>query len=281
MSAEPALSIVTPVFNGETYIEHCIENVLAQGVANVEHIIVDGGSTDGTLRLVEAYAARHPHLRLIPGPDKGQSDALNKGIRAARAKVIGILNCDDFYEPGVFGRVIELFQGRPEPSLLVANCVVHNEVEGNRWVNRPNDLRIERLLLGTDYVQFPGNPSAYFYHKSLHDSAGFYDVDENFAMDLEFILSAVQTSHVYYFDEHWGNFRYHCNAKTFQVKMSGAQQDRLKRVYGKHYRRMSPRQKALISFLKLEYGLKHMYWDFWRSLEPPRDAARRSEQQEH
>lgn len=113
---DAAITVVTPVFNGVKHIEACIENVAGQGLDGVEHVIVDGGSTDGTLDVIRGRAERYRHIRLIEGPDKGQSDALNKGIRAASAEIIGILNCDDYYEPGVLPRVWELFQDKVPPA---------------------------------------------------------------------------------------------------------------------------------------------------------------------
>src|SRR5215472_1653392 len=98
MEAIPILSIITPVYNGEKFISGCIESVAAQKLAGVEHIIVDGRSSDRTMDIVRDKARVYPHLRWISEPDRGQSDALNKGIDMARAEYIGILNADDFYE---------------------------------------------------------------------------------------------------------------------------------------------------------------------------------------
>jgi glycosyltransferase involved in cell wall biosynthesis len=257
---------VTPVFNGARYIASCIDNVASQGLADVEHIVVDGGSSDGTLDLVRDLARRHPHIRLVEGPDRGQSDALNKGIRAASAEIIGILNCDDFYEPGVLARVGALFQGQPTPSLVVGNCLVHNEVEGNRWINSPRDLRPQSLLLGVDYVEFPCNPSAYFYHKAAHDLVGPYDVDEHFAMDLEFILRAVQRCHTIYVDELWGNFRYHDTAKTFRDKAAGAQRARLERIYERYRAELPALIRMQMRLRQVHIDAKRRYWRMCRAL---------------
>ena len=109
----PLLSIITPVYNGEKFILGCIESVVAQNCAGVEHIVVDGGSTDRTVQILREKAETHPHLRWISEPDSGQSDALNKGIALARAEYIGILNVDDFYE---FGRSLSRRRHNQKPS---------------------------------------------------------------------------------------------------------------------------------------------------------------------
>ena len=95
------ISIITPVYNGKRFIEFCIKNVIDQKCPNMEHIIVDGGSTDGTVEIIQRYAERYKHIRWVSEKDKGQSDAMNKGIRLAEGNIIGILNADDYYEPNV------------------------------------------------------------------------------------------------------------------------------------------------------------------------------------
>jgi len=89
------VSIITVVFNGAAMIEHCINSVRAQKYANIEHIIVDGGSTDGTVEIINKY--RNGKTRVASEPDNGLYDAMNKGIVRSTGDVIGILNSDDFY----------------------------------------------------------------------------------------------------------------------------------------------------------------------------------------
>jgi glycosyltransferase involved in cell wall biosynthesis len=118
------LSIITPVYNGAQFIEACINNVIAQNHPEAEHIIVDGGSTDGTVEIIERYAQSYHHIRYISERDNGQSDAMNKGVAMAQAKIIGFLNVDDFYEPEVFTKALKAFEHLPEPSFVVGNCNV-------------------------------------------------------------------------------------------------------------------------------------------------------------
>jgi glycosyltransferase involved in cell wall biosynthesis len=93
------LSVITPVYNSERFIESCVRSVVEQNCPDVEHLIIDGGSTDRTMEIVKSYADLHPHIRWLSEKDKGQSDAMNKGLRLARGSLIGFLNADDFYEP--------------------------------------------------------------------------------------------------------------------------------------------------------------------------------------
>ena len=131
------ISIITPVYNGEKFIESCIKVVIEQNCSNAEHIIVDGGSTDGTVRIIKQYAEQYPHIRWVSEPDKGQSDAMNKGIALAKGEILGFLNVDDFYEPNVLNRVLEIFKTLPNPSLLMGKCNFLNDQDKVIWVQQP------------------------------------------------------------------------------------------------------------------------------------------------
>jgi glycosyltransferase involved in cell wall biosynthesis len=214
------ISVVTPVYNGERFIESCIQVVINQQCFDVEHIIVDGGSTDQTVTFLKEYAEKYPHIRWISEKDKGQSDAMNKGIALAKGNIIGILNVDDYYEPKVLNRILKIFQELPEPSLLVGNCNVWDDNDDLVFVNKPKKLKITDLLIANANL-FPINPSSYFYHASLHQKIGFYKVDEHYAMDLDFILRTVQVATVRYIDETWGNFRLIEGSKTVNDEKYG------------------------------------------------------------
>src|SRR5205814_1895934 len=163
MEQVPWLSIITPVFNGEKFISGCIESVVAQNCAGIEHIVVDGGSTDRTVEILREKAQGYRHLRWISEADRGQSDALNKGIALARAEYIGILNADDFYEPGALRHVREIIDDLPGPRLIVGVCNVLTSTDQILRVNRPSVLFFENLIVDPESWPFPQNPSAYFY----------------------------------------------------------------------------------------------------------------------
>jgi glycosyltransferase involved in cell wall biosynthesis len=190
------ISVITPVFNGDQHIEACIKSVIDQACNNVEHIIIDGGSTDTTVEIIKQYAKKYPHIVWVSEKDNGQSDAMNKGINMAKGNILSFLNVDDYYEPGALNRVNQLFENQPEPSLLVGNCNVWKHNGSLAYVNRPDKLKITDLLLGWSIHPHPVNPSAYFYHKSLHQQIGLYDINEHFALDLDFLLKAVRAAHV-------------------------------------------------------------------------------------
>lgn len=230
------ISIITPVYNGDKYLSTCIQNVIDQNCPDIEHIIIDGGSKDKTIGILENYSKKFSHIRWVSEKDKGQSDAINKGIAKAKGEIIAILNVDDYYEPGTLNRILELFQGLPEPSFIVGNCNVWDNAGNLMFTNKPRRLDLPSLLLGFSINQFPVNPSAYFYHASLHQKIGLFKVDEHYAMDLDFIFRAVQHANLKYVDAILGNFCMFEGSKTvndFANQNSHKRKDTLFRHYRK------------------------------------------------
>src|SRR5260221_10240603 len=118
MIHQPKISIITPSFNQGKYIERTIQSVLSQQYPNLEYIVVDGGSTDETLSILRKYSK----IKLEPGtsfswvsePDKGQTNAINKGLRQATGDILAYLNSDDTYLPSTLTTIALFFQNRPE-----------------------------------------------------------------------------------------------------------------------------------------------------------------------
>jgi glycosyltransferase involved in cell wall biosynthesis len=233
------ITIITPVYNGEKFIESCLQSVIQQQSEAVEHLIIDGGSHDRTIEIVERYAQNYPHIRWISEKDQGQSDAMNKGIKHAKGEIIGFLNVDDYYEPGILDRVFTLFHTLPSPSFVVGNCNVWDDAGNLKKFNRPTKLKLTDLLLGAAINPHPINPSAYFYHRCLHESIGLYRIDEHFALDLDFIFRAVQVAHVRHIDETWGNYREIAGTKTVVDWETGDGEQRAQALL-KSYREQLP-----------------------------------------
>jgi glycosyltransferase involved in cell wall biosynthesis len=266
------ISIITPVYNGEKFIESCLQVVIDQKCLEVEHIIVDGGSSDKTVDIIKDKANQYSHIQWISEKDRGQSDALNKGIAMAQGQIIGVLNVDDFYEVNLLNRICEIFQTLPEPSFIVDNCNIYNQEDKLIYINKPTRLRTIDLLLerrinddGIIDASFPVNPSAYFYHKSLHQQIGLYKVEDHYLMDLDFLLKAVASSHVKYFNETWGNYRYYPGTKTFDDSARGTSVVRIKQLFNDYIKTLSLMDQWQIwlarnmnfSLLKIFYFSKH------------------------
>lgn len=244
------ISIITPVYNGDKFIESCLKVVIAQNCSEMEHIIVDGGSQDQTVEIIKQYAEKYPHVRWLSEKDQGQSDAMNKGINLAKGDIIGILNVDDYYQPNVLNRISEIFQKLPQPSFLVGNCNIWDDKHRLKYINKPAKLKLFDLLLGFEVNQFPVNPSAYFYHKSLHEIIGLYDLEQEYIMDIDFILKAIQVAQVKYVNEIWGNFLYIPGTKTFNDTKSGNIFLRQEMLFQKYQNNLPFMQKWVAIFIR-------------------------------
>lgn len=178
---DPKISLITVTRNAETTIQRCIESVLSQDYANVEYIVIDGLSTDGTVKIINQYSIRIDHF--VSEPDKGIYDAMNKGIKIATGDVVGILNADDcFADKTVLSEVAKAF--------------MNNEIDalyGNLEYIKPGGSIIRRWQSGSYKVSsfnwgwMPPHPT--FYCKRLiFNRLGYYDQEFGTAADYELML---------------------------------------------------------------------------------------------
>jgi glycosyltransferase involved in cell wall biosynthesis len=253
LGANPCkLSVITPVLNGGKFIERCIRSVSRQQCPGVEHLIVDGGSTDETLAVIRRLSAELPHIRWVSASDSGQSEAMNRGLGLAHGGVVGFLMADDFYEPGVLARVTALCEDLPEPSLLVGNCRLIDEHGALIMLNRPRQVTLTELLIKDPWnPNFPAGTSCYFYHKSLHDLVGPYDANEHYVMDVAFLLQAVQVASVVRVDEVWGSFVLHPGSKTVRDAVAGTGWPRFLALLRKHHSRLNLRDRLFVEWKSL------------------------------
>jgi len=233
----PTVSVVTPVFNGARHIGACLDHVLRERFPGVEHIIVDGGSTDGTIETARAFAAKHDHVSVLVNPGQRQSEAMNSGTEAARGDLISGLNVDDFYEPGALRRQAECAATLRSPGLIVGNCAQRDESLRIVTLFRPRQkLSLRAFLCG---YMHPINPSSYLYHRALHHAIGGYRPGLDYTLDVDFIYRAVErAAEVRRVDEHWGNMVLHAGSKTLQDKAAGRGRSRLEELQQEYLRRL-------------------------------------------
>lgn len=165
--ASPRISVVTPTFNSRVTLRQTIESVLAQDYKNWEHIVTDGGSTDGTLEILQSY----PHLQWISEKDQGHYHAMNKGIERASGDVIGILNGDDCYSTGALSSVASAFASHPEWDALFCDTVF---VDGeSKEIFRREEACYDYDLLRFGKVCYVIHPTL-FVKKATYDRIGGY-----------------------------------------------------------------------------------------------------------
>lgn len=170
-----SISIITIVFNNEKTLEQTICSVLDQSYPHIEYIIVDGGSTDGSLDIIKKY---NDKVKWISEPDNGIADAFNKGLGLATGDIIGIINSDDWYEPNIFEQIIKDFE--VDIDLL---CGDINLFSGSGQFLR---RRASRPSM-TNYGMYLMHPSV-FVRKSVYQEVGNFDTSLKIAMDFDFIL---------------------------------------------------------------------------------------------
>ncbi len=137
MAGAPKISIITPSWNQGPFIERTIRSVLEQGYPNLEYIVMDGGSTDGTIDILRKYEGR---LTWVSDKDKGQADAINKGITRSTGDIIAYLNSDDIYETGALRKAADHFSAHPDDRWLTGQCRII-DVRTGRFASRSRRIR--------------------------------------------------------------------------------------------------------------------------------------------
>lgn len=176
----PLISIVTPSYNQGMFLEEAIKSVIFQDYANVEYIIIDGGSTDESLNIIHKYESRISYWQ--SRTDKGQANAINIGFKKATGEILAWLNADDMYMPGTLQCIADEFNKYPNTDLIYGDCVFIDE-QGNfiRYFTECEDYDAHRLL---NYSNFIMQPTTFFSQKKLIE-VGFLDESFFYAMDYE------------------------------------------------------------------------------------------------
>lgn len=220
------ISIVTPSLNQGKFIKEAISSVLDQDYPNVEHIIVDGGSEDETLNILREYSSKTERIKWISEPDKGQSDAINKGFRMATGDIIGWLNADDRYLPGCFQTVVQTFADNPDVDIVYGDYRFIDE-SGNVFKVR-KEIDFDPFILKYLHVLYIPS-TATFFRRKIIDEGNFLRLDLQYAMDYEYFLRlAFKGYKFYHIPRYLADFRWHPASKSSRAaKLQRAEQEKV------------------------------------------------------
>ena len=205
MSEPPLISIVVPTLNQARFIEQTLASITGQNWPRTELIVIDGGSTDGTREIVQRFPVAH----FVSEPDRGQADAINKGMRLAKGDILAWLNSDDYYLPLAFSRVVAALGDLSKPRLVYGGCLLLYEGENSAKLARPHPFDAAELTYH-DFIHQP----ATFWTRALWDKTGELNLDFHYVLDWDFWLRATQHGELLPLDECLAVYRFHDAHKT-------------------------------------------------------------------
>jgi len=208
MSSQPLVSVITPSFNQAAYLEQTICSVLEQDYSRLEYWVIDGGSTDGSLEIIQKYA--HDLAGWVSETDRGQADAINKGFQRASGEIIAWLNSDDIYYPGAVSAAVAAFKSNPHAGLVFSD--VDSIDETGKTFNRMcyGDWGLEDLMAFRIIGQ-----AGVFMRRSAFEQVGMLDIDYHFLLDHHLWLRiGLVAALAYVPGEPWAAARFHAAAKN-------------------------------------------------------------------
>ena len=207
-------SIIMPSYNQAQFVRQAIDSIISQrDECHIEPIVIDGDSRDGTVSILDEYGAS---IRYVSEPDRGQADALNKGLAMATGDVIGWLNSDDLYEPGCLARVAHVFENEPQTHWVYGKVRIVNENgrEIRHWITRYKNARMRRFgyrkLLAENWISQMG----VFWRREAGEQVGPFRSDLRHAMDYDYWLRLAQRWPGRFIDDYLAAFRWYATSKS-------------------------------------------------------------------
>lgn len=237
------ITIITPSFNQGQFIEETIKSVLDQaGDFFIDYIIADGGSTDKTIKIIKNYddflkkglypiKCKGVELRWWSKKDRGQTDAINQGFKLAKGEILAWINSDDFYEPGTFEYIKNIFKQNPETELFYGDMFIVNQ-EGNKTLKMTQQGTSEDLVNFTGKDVYIMQPSTFFTNRVIK-KVGPLDKKLQYAMDYDLWIRILKNFPALYVNKTLANFRIWEESKTTtQKKKFHEEKKRVRQKYG-------------------------------------------------
>lgn len=207
MTLHPLVTIVTPSFNQAQFLEKTLLSVLKQEYPAIEYLVVDGGSTDGSVDIIHKYTDRIAWW--VSEKDNGQADGINKGLRRARGEVVSWLNSDDFYQPGAIARAVKALQDNPYAGFVYGDLQVVNAAGEITNVLTYGDWKLQGLM----EFNIIGQP-AVFIRREMLEKAGYLDESYHFLLDHHLWLRLAMIAEPKYVPYLWAGEHYHMGSKN-------------------------------------------------------------------
>ncbi len=222
------VSIVTPSFNQGQFIERTLQSVASQTGAAIEHVVFDGGSTDNTVEILKSF---NPPVRWVSQKDKGQANAVNKGICATDGEIIGWLNSDDIYYPDAISCVVAFFEANPDID-VVYGMADHIDLNDQAFESYPTEPWNFERMKETCFICQP----ALFFRRRIIKKHGLLDESLNYCMDYEYWLRlGLAGVRFAYLEKKLAGSRLYAENKTLglRVKVHSEINDMLKKTFGR------------------------------------------------
>lgn len=222
----PKISIVTPSYNQAKFLEETIRSVLLQNYPNLEYLIIDGGSSDGSVDIIKKY---EPWLSYwVSEPDNGQSQAINKGFLKCTGKYVAWINSDDLLKPETLFKVANAAINSPEAVVLYGDCEIIDEKGQTLSVYKGRPFDLEEMLLVNGKTRSIAQPASFF-KRSAFEQIGYLDENLHMIMDVDIYLRIAANFGIEaykYLPETWACFRSYPSQKTYHMQ-PGYQHERL------------------------------------------------------
>ncbi len=205
----PLVSIITPALNRSKYLESCLTSILNQSYPHIEHIIVDGGSDDGSVELLSKYSSMYPdRIRFISERDKGAGDAINKGFKMAEGAMLNFLCSDDMLSgTDAIQTVVDFFTSNPDAYFVHGSCEYVNEKGERLRIHKAKNVTLDELV---NYRNPIACPSA-FYRRSLIETIGGVD---DYGNDYDLMIRIAKSFAIHHIEDVLSKFRVHRESET-------------------------------------------------------------------
>ncbi|HEX5836725.1 MAG TPA: glycosyltransferase family 2 protein [Anaerolineales bacterium] len=207
LPSHPLVSIVTPSYNQASFLEQTMRSILDQDYPRLEYFVADGGSSDGSVEVIKKYADRLAGW--VSEKDRGQADAIRKGMGRASGEIVAWLNSDDYYLPGAVSAAVKTFHQHPDAVLVYGDMLAVDEKGQTLNLLKYGQLSLEDLLC----FQIIGQPAAFF-RRDAYEQAGGLDITFHYMLDHHLWIRLARQGRLVHVPQAWAAARFHPQAKN-------------------------------------------------------------------